>query len=123
MPLIATLAIASLTPIARASEAGLICGGVEPFWSLEFFDDSALFSAPDVADIDYEIALRTPAEGRPDPVAITLISRRDTALAIIATRACGDSMSDIEHAYTAEILTQRQSEAIMLTGCCRMRPE
>ncbi len=110
------------TPLS-AQEAGLICGGVEPFWSLEFHDERALFTAPDVQDIDYEIALRTPAQGRPDPVAITLISRRDTALAIIATRSCGDTMSDIVHPYSAEILTQRNSEAIMLTGCCRMRPK
>ncbi len=104
----------------------LICGGAEPFWSLETSDgpeaQDALFTTPGAAPIGYETALITKAQGRPDPLALTLIAPQDTAIAIIAARPCSDTMSDIDYSHTIELLTQRQGEAVMFTGCCRLRP-
>ena len=113
--------MSGLTPAYAASD--LICGGVEPFWALEIKGETALFTAPDTPDIAYDVQLRTVAEGRTSPVALTLIARTDTAIVILGERACGDTMSDTVFSHSVEVLTQRQSRAVMYTGCCRAVPE
>lgn len=97
-----------------------ICGGVEPFWGLEVRSNRATFTLPGFDAISYEIPLITPAEGRTDIAALTLLAERDTAIALIATRACSDTMSDIAYPETIELLTQRNEIPILLTGCCRV---
>lgn len=107
--------------VAQDRPAQLLCGGVEPFWSLEIGAETALYTAPDSADIEYTIPLTTPAEGRVWPRALTLLAEQDTAIAIIRPATCSDSMSDREYEWTVDVLTQRRSEAIVLTGCCRAK--
>ena len=99
----------------------LLCGGAEPFWSLEIGADAALFTAPDSADIMYDIPLSTPADGRVWPRALTLTAPQDTAIAILRPAACLDTLSDQTNGWTIDLLTQRRSEAILLTGCCRAK--
>jgi len=100
----------------------LLCGGVEPLWSLEISADAAVFTAPDVEQITYAIPHIAKAEGRPWPQVMTLLADRDTALAIVRPMQCSDTMSDTEFDWMIDVLTQRQGEAIALTGCCRLRP-
>ncbi len=100
----------------------LLCGGVEPFWSLDVNAEEAVFSAPDIEQIDYTIPHVAKAEGRSWPQVLTLLSQRDTALGIIRPQNCSDTMSDSTFDWTIDVLTQRKGEAIALTGCCRLRP-
>lgn len=104
------------------SRPPLLCGGVEPFWSLEIGAEKAVFSAPDVEQIDYAISHVAVAEGRLWPQVMTLLAQRDTALALVRPTQCSDTMSDTRFDWTIDVLTQRNGEAIALTGCCRLRP-
>ncbi len=100
----------------------LLCGGVEPVWSLEIGADDAVFTTPDIDQITYAIPHVAIAEGRHWPQVLTLLAQRDTALAIIRPLHCSDTMSDISFDWMIDVLTQRNGEAIALTGCCRLRP-
>ena len=122
MRVAALLLVLLVGAAAAEGRPPLICGGVEPFWSLEIAADTAIYSAPDTAQIDYTIPHVAIAEGRPWPQVLTLLAQRDTALAIIRPLQCSDTMSDTEFDWMIDVLTQRNSEAIALTGCCRLAP-
>ena len=113
---------APLTALGDDARPALLCGGVEPFWSLELGTEGALFSTPD-RQIDYTIPDERPALGRFWPRALTLIAPADTAIAILRPETCGDTMSDIEFDWMIDLLTQERGEAVMFTGCCRAAPE
>jgi uncharacterized membrane protein len=119
------LALCALTAPALAfaqTDPDLRCYGAEPYWSLEITALSATFSSMDGPDRSYDVQLVTAAQGRLSPLAYTLISQSDTAIAIVGERQCNDTMSDERFSHSIEVLTQRGSEAIMLTGCCKARP-
>ncbi|MEM1276555.1 MAG: hypothetical protein AAGH74_08515 [Pseudomonadota bacterium] len=102
----------------------LLCGGVEPSWTMTIEEKRGSYATPDRPDpVLYDIPLITKAEGRPWPRVVTLIGRGDTALAILDERQCTDTMSDLTYPFEATLLTQRGSEAIALTGCCRLKPD
>lgn len=117
------LVLFSAAAYAASDRPPLLCGGVEPSWSLEIGVDDAVFTALDVEQIDYAIPHSTRAEGRDWPQVLTLLAQRDTALAILRPLQCSHTMSDNNFDWTIDILTQRDGEAIALTGCCRLRPE
>ena len=117
------LVLFSAATCAASDRPPLLCGGVEPSWSLEIGAEDAVFTAPDTEQIDYAIPHSTRAEGRRWPQVLTLLAQRDTALAILRPIQCSDTMSDISFDWTIDVLTQRNGEAIALTGCCRLRPE
>ena len=120
---LASLTLCLMAGLATAEERPpLLCGGVEPFWSLEIAAEEAVFSAPDVEQIDYSIPHIAKAEGRFWPQVLTLLAQRDTALAIVRPQQCSDTMSDATFDWMIDVLTQRNGEAIALTGCCRLRP-
>lgn len=108
--------------VHAADRPSLLCGGVEPFWSLEIGAEDAIFTAPDVAQINYTIPHVATAEGRPWPQVLTLLAQRNTALAIVRPLHCSDTMSDTKYDWMIDVLTQQNGEAIALTGCCRLRP-
>lgn len=110
---------------ASAMEARpeLLCGGVEPFWSLEIGAETALFATPDGPDLSYSIPDERAAEGRFWPRALTLLAPQDTAIAIVRPASCSDTMSDRAYDWNLDLLTQRGGEAIIYTGCCREAPE
>lgn len=111
-----------VSAVAADDRPPLLCGGAEPFWSLEIGAEKATFTAPDVDQIDYTIPHVAKAQGRPWPEVLTLLAQRDTALAIIRPMQCSDTMSDTRYDWTIDVLTQRNGAAIALTGCCRLRP-
>lgn len=108
--------------VLASDRPSLLCGGVEPFWSLEIGAENATFSAPDVEQIDYAIPHVATAEGRSWPQVLTLLAQRNTALAIVRPLQCSDTMSDTNYGWMIDVLTQQNGEAIALTGCCRLRP-
>lgn len=121
LALAAAIALAA-TPAAPETRPDLLCGGVEPSWSLEMAEEEALFTAPDAPQIDYRVQHVQRAEGRFWPRVLTLLAPADTALAVLRPAACSDTMSDRSYDWTIDLLTQRGGEAIVLTGCCRVRP-
>lgn len=116
--LVATPLMADETPLPP-----LLCGGAEPFWNLTLQEGRGAYSTPEEPDaITYDVRLTTPAEGRIWPRALTLIGPRDTAIVLLNERQCSDTMSDFDYPYAADLMTQRGTEAILLTGCCRIAP-
>ena len=115
----------ALTSPALADDArpDLLCGGVEPSWSLELGRDEGVFTAPDSPQIDYSIPDIRAALGRVWPKGLTLLAPQDTAIAILRPASCSDTMSDRTFDWTIDLLTQKAGEAVILTGCCRIAPE
>ncbi|MEM0944052.1 MAG: hypothetical protein AAGI70_08905 [Pseudomonadota bacterium] len=118
-------AILSLMALPAMAEdlPPLLCGGVEPNWSVRIEGDRASFSEPGQDAIPYDIPHRVQAEGRSYPRALTLIGQRSTAVALVDQRQCLDGMADQPRPFALEFLTQRALEPILLTGCCRVLPE
>lgn len=111
--------IAVQTAAAEDRPQVLLCGGVEPFWSLELTSEAALYTDPDTGEIDYTIPDERIAEGRHWPRVMTLLAARDTAIAVLRPAACSDTMSDRSLDWSIDLLTQRRGEAVVYTGCCR----
>jgi hypothetical protein len=86
------------------------CAGSAPDWSLQIGSDTAQFQFQ--RESEMTIPHQTSAEGQEWPRALTLLSRNDTAIAIIDKRTCGTAP------YAAEVLTQRGQTPILLIGCC-----
>lgn len=112
--------IAGAAPISAQS---YLCGGAEPFWSLELSPATGLFSTPERPPQSLEVALITQTKGRPWPKGYTLIGDNTTGIALIRARHCSDTMSDIEHAYEVEYLTQDGTLPVIFAGCCRLKPD
>ncbi|MEL6793883.1 MAG: hypothetical protein AAFP78_10535 [Pseudomonadota bacterium] len=108
---------------AETTRPDLLCGGAEPFWSLEIGETEALFSTPERPQLDYAIPDDRAALGRAWPRALTLTAPQDTAIAILRPAACSDTMSDRAFDWTIDLLTQKAGEAVIYTGCCRVAPE
>jgi hypothetical protein len=90
---------------------------------LEFLaDDRAVYVAPGGAAAELTIPHRAVAEGRQaEPVAMTLIGDRgDTAVAVLRRGQCQVGAADAAD-WSIDVLTQQAGEAILLTGCCRLR--
>ncbi|MBY8974218.1 hypothetical protein KHP62_00265 [Rhodobacteraceae bacterium NNCM2] len=123
--LLTLAAFAALSP-ATAEEGGLpplLCGGAEPIWNLSLEDNRGAFTSPQQADaITYDVRLTTTAKGREWPLALTLIGLRDTAIILLDQRQCTDTQTETDYPYAAHLMTQRGTEPILLTGCCRIKP-
>jgi len=120
--MVKTLALLTLILPIPAHSQPYLCGGVEPYWSLEIRDKTAIFSQPDQTSQALEIPLITETQGRLWPRAFTLISDTATGIALMRERACSDTMSDRSYPFEIDYLTQSGSTPIILTGCCRLRP-
>lgn len=101
----------------------LLCAGTEPLWSLEMDVEGAVFTAPERPQVDYQIIDQRAALGRPWPKGITLLAPEDTAIALLRPQACRDGASDRIYVWLVDLLTQRDGEAVILTGCCREAPD
>ena len=112
--------IAALSAALLASNAALAdemhCTGTHPNWQAELNGDTATFQLRERKG-DYDVKLTTIAENDPDTTAYTLIGKTDTAILIVHPGRCNTAD------HIAHILTQDRSEAILLTGCCRISPE
>lgn len=92
----------------------LSCSGDNPHWSLTVSGESGVFELTQPVTMD--IPLVTKAERRDWPRAYSLIGDRDTVIAVVDRDACVLRGQDFD--LSADILTQRGSTAIVLTGCC-----
>ncbi|WP_323764285.1 hypothetical protein [Marinovum sp.] len=110
----AALSLMLFAAPALARDLPLSCAGEAPGWRLDLLGPVAVFHFP--ARTEMEVRLTTPAEGRDWPIAKTLTGPRDTAIVVLQERACvtGHGSFPIE----AQVLTQRGTTPILLTGCC-----
>ena len=91
-----------------------VCAGGDPDWLLTVNETDGKFDFNDRI-LGLNVMLLTPAEGRDWPKALTLISSVDSAIVILNQQQCGSDD------YSAQVLTQRNTTAILLTGCCNRR--
>lgn len=75
--------------------------------------------------LDREIAMSVMdeafAEGqRKWPRALTLVGERDTAIVLLESETC--AVNHTQFPFQAQILTQRGTVPILLTGCCEATP-
>lgn len=108
-----TALLALATP---ATADAMQCSGSHPNWNADLNGEIATFQLRDRVQ-EYDVKLTTPAINDPDTTAYTLIGPADTAILIVHPGRC-NTAENIAH-----ILTQDRSEAILLTGCCRILPE
>ncbi len=94
----------------------LHCTGSHPNWQAELDGSNATFTLRERKN-DYTVELVTTAKNDPDTTAYTLIGAVDTAILIVHPGRCNTAD------HVAHVLTQERSEAILLTGCCRLPPE
>ncbi len=118
------LAASPAAGAGAAEELHADCGGSAPYWRLTLeggrggralLDRGATRGAP----VRFEIPLVTPAEGRNWPRAYTLVGAQDTGILILDRDPCRTAGGTL--AWSADLLTQEGSRAIVLTGCCRVR--
>lgn len=105
-----------------AQAQSFLCGGAEPFWSLEISTGTANFNSPEQPDITLEIAHTAVAAGRSWPKGFTLLGPRMSGIALLHERACNDTTADITYSHSIDFLTQDGLEPVILTGCCRLKP-
>ena len=99
-----------------AHAAQLTCFGSNPNWQAVLNGPSATFQLRDRAG-DFQVRLTTPAKNDPNTTAYTLIGDTDTAIVIVSPARCNTLN------LQAHVLTQERSEAILLSGCCRITEE
>jgi len=114
MGMIARLAVLCIAaaPVSAGELPALSCRGDN--WSLALNWETATFEHDKV--LEMTVPQYSVAEGHDWPVAVTLISDFDTAIAIIDKRQC--QANGVDAFYTAEVLTQRGTVPVLLTGCC-----
>jgi hypothetical protein len=91
---------------------GLLCAGVEPFWSLRLTADGATYEAPDTATRAEAGMTAATAKGRPWPA----ILRFTGLTAIVRPATCSDGMSDRIDPWTVDVIM----DDALRTGCCRL---
>ena len=111
----ALLAIAVLAAPAEAEVPGLSCTGSDPDWQLvlDAGTQTAIFDFAN-REVAFDIPQQNQAAGRDWPLAVTLVSRDDTAILILRPLACGRA------SHMIDILTQRATTPIPLTGYCEV---
>lgn len=102
-------------------ESNLFCAGTEPFWSLKVQDLAAEVRQPDAPAEHYAVSVREPFQGRPDALALRLVS--DTAPEISALiqhiQWCSDGMSDLDYAFEVRVIGLGKGDH-PLRGCCSL---
>lgn len=94
----------------------LSCSGDDPHWTLTIDGNSGVFDLTQATKMD--IPLVTKAERRDWPRAYSLIGDRDTVIAVVDQDSCQLKGQGFD--LSVDILTQRASTAIVLTGCCAL---
>lgn len=100
--------------------AGLLCTGVEPFWSLRLDREGARFDDIAGAEAAMPRTAVDTAEGYRTPVLLSHAGPEGELLAIVAAADCRDGMADQILPWRAELLLVTDAGRRLLTGCCRL---
>lgn len=101
----------------------LRCMGTEPFWSLAFKPNAAVFSAP--ARPVSAMALQAILDAgvfRSPRRAIVAGNAARSLTAVITPAICSDGMSDRVYGLDATVVIEDAEGPRMLTGCCSIAP-
>ncbi len=99
---------------AQTTVPSVTCEGTSPDWSLALTSDGASFAFIGQSEMDIPQISR--AEGQIWPMALTLIdeSFTKTAIVVLHERSCIDR----EDGQDVQVLTQRNEQPVLLSGCC-----
>ncbi|WP_323764284.1 COG3650 family protein [Marinovum sp.] len=101
--------------------AGLLCTGTEPFWSIRYTADTALYSDFNNNTANLPMTDQLTAAGRAGfPVLLRHGASNVTATAVIRAQLCSDGMSDRDYPYAAGLMIEAGKERILFDGCCRL---
>jgi hypothetical protein len=105
--------------IAEASHARTYaCYGSLPAWSLDIDSTRGTFHLDRTVTMD--IMHEALAEGQREwPRALTLVGERDTAIVLLEAETC--MVNHTQFPFQAQVLTQKGTVPILLTGCCERR--
>lgn len=102
-------------PVARQ----LMCGGTEPFWSLDLEQEAHVtFSVLDGDTVSSSAGRFRPANGRTDRF---ILDGTDFIAAIVRRTSCSDGMSDRVYGLDIDVLVTRGGTDLY-SGCCRIAP-
>lgn len=117
------VAVDALVPVTPAPAPyadlplGLACSGTEPFWSLRFDADAVTAQEPGGSTLALAPGATATAQGAGRyPLALSL----DGLVAVVHPQTCSDGMSDRTHAWTIDLIMQRDGAVALRTGCCRL---
>jgi uncharacterized membrane protein len=99
------------------------CFGTEPFWTLVRDGDGLSFNAPDGTQDSFAIIARAGSENRRDSFHMIAEGVGGPAVAMLATEACSDGMSDREFGISVQLLLGLGAVARQLSGCCTRSAE
>lgn len=102
-----------------ALPAGLICHGVEPFWSLSLNEGAALFTTPQSIHHHGDARVLGPEFGVESPRRAILAQ---DLVAVIAPALCSDGMSDATFGLEVDLVLGTRANARYLRGCCSIAP-
>lgn len=112
-------------PVPRLADtqlpAGMLCGGTEPFWSVQFSANTAIYS--DIEGTVHSMALQNTmvAGGRPNfPVYTGFAGSDAQASMIFEPSQCSDGMSDRDYPWQIELLIGTATGGRFLVGCCNL---
>lgn len=101
--------------------AGLLCSGTEPFWSIRYTGDTALYSDFNGNGATLPLTTQLTAAGRPGfPVLLRHAASSVTATAVMRAQLCSDGMSDRDYPYAVSLMIEAGKEQILFEGCCRL---
>lgn len=94
------------------------CYGTEPFWDIEFGDDTAVFSRLGEPTLSLIGLQKSRSANRVDRFSVT----SQPLVGTIQTQLCQDGMSDRAFGLSIEVLTNPTGEIQHLSGCCTIQP-
>lgn len=100
--------------------SGLVCGGVEPFWSVEVVgtDKLAFESLAGNIGITFNVTESGGFEGRPNADFIWARDNGNDAATVIRREICSDGASDRDYPMSIDFLIRGGGSASALDGCC-----
>ncbi|WP_417524152.1 COG3650 family protein [Marinovum sp.] len=100
---------------------GLLCTGTEPFWSLRYTADTALYSDFNNNSATLPLTDQLSAAGRNGfPALLSHGGDGAAVTAVIRAQLCSDGMSDRDYPYAIVLRVQAAAEQILFEGCCRL---
>ena len=100
---------------------GLLCSGTEPFWSIRYTGDTALYSDFNNNSATLPLTDLLTAAGRTGFPALLRHGTGDaTSTAVIRAQLCSDGMSDRDYPYAVSLMIEAGKDRILFDGCCQL---
>ena len=115
------VAMRFLEPDESRLPQGLLCSGTEPFWSIRYTGDTALYSDFNNNSATLPLTDLLTAAGRTGFPALLRHGTGDaTSTAVIRAQLCSDGMSDRDYPYAVSLMIEAGKDRILFDGCCQL---